>query len=301
MSEPVFPNDDELQNVLVGRDSVTWRFASDARLHLSMLYPLLLQVAHPTVSAGVRDYSDFEQRPWERLLRTLDYVNLLVYGGDRAATVGRRLREIHKQFRGVREDGRRYTALEPDAYAWVHATLIDAYVRGHAHFGRPMRRDQIERFYGEYRGLGRLIGVRERDLPRDWTGFSVYFERIVATELTRTESVERVLRSVALAPAVTRALPGPLWRLARVPAGRAMWLGGVGMMDASLRRRLGIRFSVLDAAAFAVLGSVSRATEPVMPERLKVMGPAHLRWRRAEIASGPLGISPTGPEEAAAA
>jgi uncharacterized protein (DUF2236 family) len=73
------------------------------------------------------------------------------------------------------------------------------------------------------------------------------------------------------------------------------------MLDASLRRRLGIRFSVLDAAAFAVLGSVSRATEPVMPERLKVMGPAHLRWRRAEIAGGPLGISPTGPEEAAAA
>ena len=71
-----------------------------------MLYPLLLQVAHPTVGAGVRDYSDFEQRPWNRLLRTIDYVSLLVYGGRDAIAAGRRLRDVHKRFRGVREDGR---------------------------------------------------------------------------------------------------------------------------------------------------------------------------------------------------
>ena len=71
-----------------------------------MLYPLLLQVAHPTVGAGVRDYSDFERRPWNRLLRTIDYVTLLVYGGGDAAPAGRRLRELHKRFKGTREDGR---------------------------------------------------------------------------------------------------------------------------------------------------------------------------------------------------
>ena len=54
------------------------------RLYAVMLYPLLLQVAHPTVAAGVRDYSDFERRPWDRLMRTLDYVSLLVYGGPDA-------------------------------------------------------------------------------------------------------------------------------------------------------------------------------------------------------------------------
>ena len=57
-----------------------------------MLYPLLLQVAHPTVGAGVHDYSDFEQRPWDRLMKTIDYVSLLVYGGRDAAAAGRRLR-----------------------------------------------------------------------------------------------------------------------------------------------------------------------------------------------------------------
>lgn len=291
MSDSLFPNTDEVEQLLVGRDSVTWRFTSDVRLHLSMLYPLLLQVAHPTVSAGVRDYSDFEHRPWDRLLRTLDYVNLLVYGGSQAASAGRRLREIHKQFRGVRDDGKPYTALEPAAYAWVHATLIDAYVRGHACFGRPMRPDEIERFYREYRGLGRLIGVRDRDLPGDWAGFEAYFERVATTELERTESVERVLRSVRGAPPVPGFFPAPLWRVARIPAARTTWLGGVGMMEPRLRRRLGIRFGALDAAAFRTLAALSRASEPVLPERLKVMGPAHLRWRRDEIAHGPLGAA----------
>ncbi len=175
-SDALFPRDEELEHLLVGPDSVTWHFTSDARLYLVMLYPLLLQVAHPTVGAGVRDYSDFEKRPWNRLLRTVDYVTLLVYGGHDAVAAGRRLRALHKQFRGVREDGERYYALEPEAYAWVHATLIETYVAGHAHFGTPMSRAEIEQFYREYRGLGRLIGVRESDLPEDWQDFREYFD-----------------------------------------------------------------------------------------------------------------------------
>src|SRR6202021_1040506 len=106
---------------------------------------------HPTVSAGVRDFSDFERRPWNRLLRTLDYVSLLVYGGEQAIAARGRLREIHKGFRGRRADGERYYALEPSAYAWVHATLLHSYVAGHRQFGRPMPPDQVDRFYREYR------------------------------------------------------------------------------------------------------------------------------------------------------
>ncbi|HEY2772108.1 MAG TPA: oxygenase MpaB family protein [Solirubrobacteraceae bacterium] len=295
MNNGLYPDDIEVEELLVGPDSVTWRYASDARLHLTSLYALLLQVAHPTVGAGVHDYSNFEARPWDRLMRTLDYVNLLVYGGREAAAAGRRLRELHKGFRGVRADGERYHALEPDAYAWVHATLISAYVHGHAQFGRPMSRDDRERFYREYRGLGRLIGVRERDLPDDWAGFERYFARVCATELVRTESVGRVLRSIGRAAPPPMPIPIPIavWRTARVPISRALWLGGVGLIEPELRRRLGIRFTRLDEAAFHTLGALSRATEPALPQRLKVMGPAHLRWRGAEIATGPLGPSAT--------
>jgi uncharacterized protein (DUF2236 family) len=285
----VFPAEAELDGLLVGPDSVTWHTTSDVRLYAVMLYPLLLQVAHPTVGAGVRDYSDFEHRPWDRLMKTIDYVSILVYGGRDAAAAGQRLRELHKRFRGVREDGERYTALEPDAYAWVHATLVEAYVVGHANFGRRMGRSEIERFYSEYRGLGRLIGVRERDLPPTWDGFRAYFDRMVSDELVRTVSVDTVLQAIHHAPPPPLPIPGIVWSALRLPAARMLRLGGVGPMTPDLRARLGIPWTRADEAQFRALGAASRSLGPVLPRRLKVTGPAQLRWRRAEIARGPLG------------
>jgi uncharacterized protein (DUF2236 family) len=289
MSGSLFPTDEEIPGLLVGPESVTWRFASDTRLYFTMLYPLLMQVAHPTVGAGVRDFSDFDERPWNRLIRTLDYVTALVYGGDDAVAVGRRLRALHKGFQGTREDGQRYYALEPTAYAWVHATLLDAYVRGHAHFGTPMRPDQLERFYAEYRGLGRLVGVREHDLPDDWQGFQEYFDAMVATGLEHTESVDRVLHSVKHAVPPPIPFPDPLWRAVRAPARRGLWLGGVGLLPPLLRERFGLTWTRRDERQFRRLGALTRALTPVLPKQLRVVGPAQLRMRRRAIARGPLG------------
>ena len=301
MPVSLFPTDDELQEVLVGPDSVSWSVASDIRLYAVMLYPLLLQVAHPTVGAGVRDYSDFEQRPWDRLMRSLDWVTLLVYGGDEAVAAGRRLRALHKSFRGEREDGKRYYALEPEAYAWVHATLLESYVAGHAHFGRPMTEAQLERFYAEYRALGRLVGVRESDLPTDWLGYREYFRETCAQQLVRTASVDRVIRSVKSPAAPPMPLPSWAWRIASIPPQRALWLGGIGLMPADLRKRLGIGWSVRDERAFQRLGRISRGLTPVLPRGLQVMGPMNLKMRRKAIAQGPLGANATPVAGAAAA
>ncbi len=273
----------------MGPDSVAWRRASDVRLYAVMLYPLLLQVAHPTVGAGVRDYSDFENRPWNRLMGTIDYVSLLVYGGRDAVPAGRRLRELHQEFKGVREDGQSYHALEPDAYAWVHATLIETYVAGHANFGQPMTREETERFYAEYRGLGRLIGVRDDDLPDSWAGFRQYFERMTSQELVRTTSVDSVLGAIRQAPPPPFPIPDLVWRALRLPASQVLRLGGIGMMSPSLRQRLGIAWKPAEETQFQVLGRLSRSLTPVMPKSLRVTGPSQLRWRRKAIAQGPLG------------
>jgi uncharacterized protein (DUF2236 family) len=285
----LFPTEAESEQLIVGPESVAWRIGSDARLYFVMLYPLLLQVAHPTVGAGVRDFSDFEERPWERLLRTLDYVCLLVYGGPEAIAAGRRLRALHGRFRGEREDGTPYHALEPDAYAWVHATLLDAFIAGHAHFGLQISPVEVEQFYREYRGLGRLIGVREHDLPGDYESFRTYFEHTIQSQLVRTGAVDRVLAAVAHAAPPPIRIPRALWRAIRVPPRRALWLGGVGLLDPALRTRLGIEWGSRAQSEFQTLGALSRAATPVMPKALRITGPAQLRWRREAIARGPLG------------
>jgi uncharacterized protein (DUF2236 family) len=112
-------------------------------------YAILLQVAHPTVGAGVSEHSNFKADPWGRLLRTLDYSYAITYGGPKlAADIGRRVREMHRQIKGVRADGVRYHALEPEAYSWVHATLALSIALGHERFGTRMSPGELELFWG---------------------------------------------------------------------------------------------------------------------------------------------------------
>src|SRR5204863_10112433 len=67
----VFPEPEEAVRLAVGPESITWRRAGDARAMFGAGAALLLQVAHPTVAAGVREHSDFKADPWGRLWRTL--------------------------------------------------------------------------------------------------------------------------------------------------------------------------------------------------------------------------------------
>lgn len=281
----LFPSEDEIERLVVGPQSVTWRFSSDVRLLLAPLYALLLQVAHPTVAAGVWDHSDFETRPWDRLMRTFDFLLVLQYGGADAVAEGRRLREMHTTITGVRADGRRYCALERGAYSWVHATLIETYVRAHQHFGRPMKREQLERFYREFVGLGRLVGVREGDLPSSWDGFRVYFDHMVAHELGPNETVDHLLAAVRKpASPGLRFVPEFLWTALRLPPARLVYLGGLGLMPSNLRERLHVNWSRREELEFRLISMSSRALDPILPAALKTLGPTELRWRRSEIA-----------------
>lgn len=285
---PILPTDDEASDLVARPDSIVWRRVSDPCAYLVAGYALVLQVAHPTVGAGVRDHSRFDADPWGRLWRTLDYVNLSVYGGARAVDVGRRLREMHKHISGVHPDGTRYHALEPGAYAWVHATLVEAVVTAHNRFGRPLGHEQIEQLYQEWLLLGRLVGVRSGDLPGDWTGFRAYFDEMVRDCLVRNETVDRVLRTLYTDRSPIPAL-GPLWRLARYPTGHLLWLGTAGTLAPVLRERFGLPWTRANALEYRAVSAAARATHPLLPGPLRVTGPRYLRWRRREIAGGPFG------------
>ena len=85
---PILPTEEEAAGLLLGPDSLAWRSLGDPRYFFGAGYALMLQVAHPTVGSGVRDHSNFQADPWGRLMRTTDYLYLLVYGGQAAAADG---------------------------------------------------------------------------------------------------------------------------------------------------------------------------------------------------------------------
>lgn len=282
---PVRPSPEEARQYVVGPDSLSWAQASDVRRLLLAPYALILQVAHPTVGAGVAEHSNFVTEPWQRLTRTLDYLDLLVYGGEDAIETASRVRDLHKRIKGVRADGVKYHALEPQAYAWVHATLMLAMIELHNRFIRRLSRADVEASYREWLGLGRLLGIREGDLPPDWASFQSYCDTMMCAELVDNEAVRLVLRTIRT-PGEPPGWPsrlGWLWRLVRMPAGYLLTLTGASVLPPELRERFGIRWSRSKQRQADMIAALSRAITPLLPHHARVSGPTYLRLRRKAI------------------
>ena len=302
MTERVLPPPEEAPALVPKRGGVAWKYGGDLRLMGGSAYALLLQVSHPTVGAGVSEHSDFKADPWGRLLRTLDYAYAMGYGGpELASEVGRRVRQMHRYIKGVKPDGERYHALEPEAYAWVHATLADGVVRGHRLLARPMSRDEIEVYWGEWRRVGRLVGIRTRDLPETWSEFETYFDEMVNDRLERTSAVDEVLESLDDPARPPLSFLGDRgWKVARFPAIKSTSLVTAGMLPPVLRERFGIPWSAGRARRFKAVAKASRATTPVLPASVKNVGPSYLRWRKEALDRGDVAQSSRAPGRAAA-
>lgn len=285
MSKTVLPTDQEVPELVVGPRSITWRRASDARTFFAAGYALVLQVAHPTVGAGVAEHSSYSQDPWGRLFRTLDFTNSLIYADPPvAAAVARRIRSQHRTIRGFKADGSRYHALEPDAYAWVHATLFEAIASAHARFGSPLGHEEEEQFWLEWRRLGRLLGIRGRDLPATSAGYRRYYDAMVNDVLEDNDTVHEVIESLGefACPPIPRYLL-PAWRLGGLPASIVLRAATVGMLPPLLRDRFGLGWSLAQELELRALENASRASSVLMPRSLRALGPSYLRWRENDV------------------
>jgi uncharacterized protein (DUF2236 family) len=245
----------------------------------------MLQVAHPVVSAGVAEHSNFQEDPYGRLVRTLDYVNVSVFGGDRAAAeMGRRTREMHKRIKGVMPDGTHYHSLDPGPFAWVHATLVHSIIKVATRFGSRPSQVEKETLYEDWREIGEHIGVRPRDLPETYDEFVEYVHHMQRTALHRTESVETVLRTMRSPRAPDLRYLGPgTWRFARWPAARVLHLTTIGLLGPTVRRRLELPWSQADRLQFETIAAANRAAGPLLPQAALEFGPTYLRYRRPAL------------------
>ncbi|MEV4051550.1 oxygenase MpaB family protein [Amycolatopsis sp. NPDC049688] len=254
----------------VVRGTAAWRYFGDVRDALLAGQVLVLQVAHPVVAAGVRDHSDYRSDPWTRLMRTVASLSIYVYGGTAGAQVeAARLRSLHRSFTGS-SGGRRYSALDPAAYAWVHATLVKAPVDAQRFFGVPLSDVELEEYYAQMCGIGRLLGVRERDLPPDWAAFERYYDAMVAG-FGSNPTIETLLETFRTVPKPVAWLPDSWWR--------AVQWGQLFLIRATLpprlRAALGLQWTDADQRRFARFAACVRVAGRPIPAWLRT---APMRW-----------------------
>lgn len=171
---------EELPAEPLGPDSIFWRLTGDWRTMLLAGRSLVMQTAYPAVGAGVGQHSVYKEDPYGRLDRTMRSVMVQVFGGADAAAEGRRLREMHRTIKGVDDQGRRYSALDPDAYLWVHATTFEAFLVFLERFDRRPTEQETLQLFDEWRRLGLLLGIKDNHLPRTVEEFWATWACLVA-------------------------------------------------------------------------------------------------------------------------
>ncbi|MGW5716376.1 oxygenase MpaB family protein [Amycolatopsis sp. NPDC003865] len=252
------------------RGTAAWKYFGDFRDGLLAGQVLVLQVAHPVVAAGVRDHSDYTSDPWTRLMRTGASLSIYVYGGAAGARFeADRLRALHRSFTGV-ASGRRYSALDPLAYAWVHATLVKVPVDAQRFFGRPLSSSELEEYYAQMCDVGRMLGVRARDLPPDWAAFERYYDSMVAG-FSGNPTIDQLFETIRTVPKPVRWLPDSWWR----------WHGRIQMfllratLPPTFRDRLNLQWTVADQRRFLRFARLVRILATPIPAGVRT---AHMRW-----------------------
>ncbi|MEV7565928.1 oxygenase MpaB family protein [Streptomyces tanashiensis] len=256
---------------------VLWSVAGDVRALLMLPAALTLQVAHPAIGAGVDDHSVFRTDPWGRGERSLRSLQLWIYGGEEAAREGRRLRELHRTIQGTDAHGRRYHALTPAYYSWVHATGFPVYRHGLRLLARPLTEAQERQLYAEWLQVGRILGIHDRDMPQTIEAFWPYYRKVLDEEIEATAVVRELLDTDLPLPAPDRG-PLPLrlalrllWPVLRRPFLRARAFLTVGLMPPDAREAIGLEWTDAQERALRRFARVVRAVVPVLPERLRYL------------------------------
>jgi uncharacterized protein (DUF2236 family) len=266
-----------------------WNAVGEVRNVLTLPAALLLQVARPSVGAGVDEHSVFRADPWGRLERSLNSLQLWVYGGTAAAAEGRRLRQLHRSIRGTDASGSPYHALSPAHYGWVHATGFPVLLNGAPYLsGRALTGAEERRLYAEWLQVGRVLGLRDRDMPQTVEDFWAYWRRMLG-EIERTLVVEELIdpgmrvSPPDRGPRAVRAALRLSWPALGPALGRLHRFFAVGFLPPDAREVLGLDWSPRQERRLAAACRLVRTVVPLLPERLRYL-PYAYRARKAHRA-----------------
>ena len=261
---------------LFGPASVSWRIDRELVVLAGGSCALLMQAAHPSVAAGVAEHSTYATDPFGRLLRTLTSSFDVVFGsrGEAEAAI-RRVNAIHAAVRGRRPDGTPYSALDPEALLWVHATLVDTALRVYDRFVAPISAADAQRYHGESAAVAIRLGVPATLVPptivelRAWMAGMLDEGRVRVTPQAR-EIARTVLYPVRFPPRIA-------WDAAH--------LVSIATLPPELRRQYGIGWSTARERGVDRIAAASRRLLPIVPPPLRHAPQARRADRRVRQAS----------------
>ncbi|WP_311478887.1 oxygenase MpaB family protein [uncultured Gulosibacter sp.] len=194
-------------------DSPFRALASEAAVLAGGGTAILLQLAHPSVAAGVAQHSNFAAAPMRRLWGTLEYVTAAAFGNEAEwRFVCERVNRRHAAVTGETGTGEPYRADDTELQWWVAATLCWAAVRAHrrVYGGRVVNRHTADRIV---RDFGRL-GTGLRLPPETWPATAAEFDRRFAAALNELHITDEAMRAKRELFAARNA---PLWLRAAMP------------------------------------------------------------------------------------
>src|ERR1700727_3156198 len=112
------------EEALVPADSLSWRiFKNPIALFVGGTAAVILELAEPSVRAGIWEYSSFRKNPLGRLQRAGLAAMITVYGARSIAEpMIARVVRMHAAIQGKTPAGASYSASDPRLLTWVHAT-----------------------------------------------------------------------------------------------------------------------------------------------------------------------------------
>jgi uncharacterized protein (DUF2236 family) len=249
-------------------DSSTWRINQEPVLLLGGGRALLMQLAHPGVAAGVQEHSDFQRRPLDRLVRTLELTLALTFGSRaESLAAAHQINTVHQRVRG-----RGYSATDPWLLLWVHATLIDSALVTYAAFVGPLSDREREAYYQEAKLIGGLLGLANSRYPAGIREFDAYISAMIGGPELVVDGRARELARAVLRPPLQR-VPPPVFRpLEAITA---------GLLPPGLRLDYGLRWGRLEQTGFAAVRSALPRALRVLPQRFRQVPPARSARTRA--------------------
>jgi len=238
---------------LVSADSISWRiFKNPVALFVGGVAAVILELAEPSVRAGVWNHSTFRRDAVTRLRRTGAAAMMTVYGPRSAAE--RMIAGVvraHDRVSGKLPDGTPYHANDPRLLDWVQATASFGFIEAYNRHVSRLTEDELSLAFTEGAAAARLYGAH--GAPRsvaEWT-------RLLEETRPRLEPSDILFEFLD----IMRRAPIAPWPAK--PLQRMLVAAAVELVPGEIRDQLGLEGHGLRPGQGALVSAVAKVSDRI--------------------------------------